>query len=72
VAIEDYRYPELASGRPAALPFLQWYMERVNRATVRDGEVADQFYRVIGFLEPPGALMRPRMMARVLRGSWRG
>jgi 2-polyprenyl-6-methoxyphenol hydroxylase-like FAD-dependent oxidoreductase len=72
VAIEDYRYPELISGRPAALPFLQWYMERVNRATLRDGEVADQFYRVIGFLEPPSALMRPRMVARVLRASWRG
>jgi 2-polyprenyl-6-methoxyphenol hydroxylase-like FAD-dependent oxidoreductase len=72
VAIEDDRYPEVTSARPAALPFFQWYMERVNRATLRDDEVADRFYRVIGFLDPPRALMRPRMVARVLRASRRG
>jgi len=67
VAIEDYRFPELAGRRTAALRALQWYMSRVGRATHADAAVTEQFYRVIGFLEPPAALFRPRIAAAVLR-----
>jgi hypothetical protein len=44
-------------------------MRLVNRATHRDARVADQFYRVIIFLEPPAFLFRPRILAEVLRGG---
>jgi 2-polyprenyl-6-methoxyphenol hydroxylase-like FAD-dependent oxidoreductase len=67
VAIEDYRFPELADSRPAAMRPLQWYMSHVHRATYADAAVTDRFYRVIGFLEPPSALFRPRTVAAVLR-----
>jgi 2-polyprenyl-6-methoxyphenol hydroxylase-like FAD-dependent oxidoreductase len=69
VAIEDYRYAELAGQRPAAIRPLQWYMDRVHRATHTSAEATDRFYRVIGFLEPPSALFRPRMLANVLRAG---
>jgi 2-polyprenyl-6-methoxyphenol hydroxylase-like FAD-dependent oxidoreductase len=72
VAIEDYRYAELADQRPAALRPVQWYMSRVHRATHASAEVVDRFYRVIGFLEPPSALIRPRVLANVLRPARRG
>ena len=66
VSIEDYRLPELAAHRPASLRPLQWYMDRVHRATHRSAAVTDQFYRVISFLDPPTALFRPHIVARVL------
>ena len=72
VAIEDYRFPELAAGRPAALGPLQWYMSHVQRATHSDAAVTNRFYRVIGFLDPPSVLFRPRTIAAVLRRQrWR-
>jgi 2-polyprenyl-6-methoxyphenol hydroxylase-like FAD-dependent oxidoreductase len=69
VAIEDYRFPELADQRPTALRPLQWYMERVHRATHSNGEVTDQFYRVMSFLDSPTKLFRPRIAANVLRAG---
>lgn len=66
VSIEDFRLPELAHRRPASLRPLQWYMERVHRATHRSAKVTDQFYRVVGFLDPPATLFRPRVLANVL------
>ncbi|EYD71545.1 monooxygenase, FAD-binding protein [Rubellimicrobium mesophilum DSM 19309] len=68
VAVEDFRLPELAGQAPRSLRPLQWYMARVQAATCRSAVVADAFYRVIGFVEPPGALFRPRVAAEVLLG----
>ena len=70
VAIEDYQYAELTGQRPVALRPLQWYIDRVHQAMHSNAEVADRFYRVIGFLEPSSALFRPRMLANVSRASW--
>jgi 2-polyprenyl-6-methoxyphenol hydroxylase-like FAD-dependent oxidoreductase len=67
IEIEDYRYPELSSRRSVGLRALQWYMARLQRATHADPAVTEQFYRVIGFLDPPPALLRPRTLARVLK-----
>jgi 2-polyprenyl-6-methoxyphenol hydroxylase-like FAD-dependent oxidoreductase len=64
--LEDFRVPELAAQRPLHLAPLQWYMERVQRATHRSAFVADQFYRVMNFLEPPTRLFRPRVITEVL------
>jgi 2-polyprenyl-6-methoxyphenol hydroxylase-like FAD-dependent oxidoreductase len=69
VSLEDLRFPELATRRPARVRPLQWYMRRVTRATHRDARVTDQFYRVINFLDPPASLFRPRILAEVLRGG---
>ncbi len=69
VALEDYRFPELAADRPATVRPVQWYMDRVQRATHRSPAVSEKFYRVMGFDEPPQALLQPRILAEVLFGS---
>lgn len=66
VSVEDFRLPELAGRRPMTLRPLQWYMERVQQATYRSAAVTDQFYRVLNFVDPPTALLRPRIAAEVL------
>lgn len=66
VSIEDIRFPELADRNFATLRPLQWYMDRVHRATHRSAAATEQFYRVIGFLDPPTALFRPRVIADAL------
>lgn len=52
VQVEDYRFPELKGQRPYRIWPLQWYLERVHQTTCRSPVVADQFYRVLGFLAP--------------------
>jgi 2-polyprenyl-6-methoxyphenol hydroxylase-like FAD-dependent oxidoreductase len=69
VSLEDLRFPELADRRPAALRPLQWYMGRLQRATCRSPRLTEQFYRVINFLDEPGALFRPGIVADVLSGG---
>jgi 2-polyprenyl-6-methoxyphenol hydroxylase-like FAD-dependent oxidoreductase len=65
--LEDSRLPELANRRPISLRPMQWYMERVHRATHRSALVTDQFYRIMNFLDPPTRLFRPRIMAELMR-----
>jgi len=67
-SLEDLRFPELAQQRPARLKPLQWYMDRVHRATHRSPIVTDQFYRVVNFLDPPTSLFRLRVLADSLFG----
>jgi 2-polyprenyl-6-methoxyphenol hydroxylase-like FAD-dependent oxidoreductase len=66
VLVEDYRFPELVGRRPYRIRPLQWYVNRVHRATHRSPVVTDQFYRVVNFLAPPTSLFHPRILARVL------
>jgi alpha/beta hydrolase fold len=61
VWIEDSRFPELSSGRSLRLKASQWYVGRLHRATYRDARVTDQFYRVLGFIDPPSSLFYPRV-----------
>lgn len=76
VSLEDLRFPELAHQRPARVAPMQWYLTQVSRATHRSAQVADQFYRVINFVDPPASLFRPRVLAEVafgdLREAWAG
>jgi len=68
VLVEDYRFPELAGRRSVRVRALQWYLERVHRATYRSPTVTEQFYRVVSFLDPPTSLFRPRVLAEVFAG----
>src|SRR4051812_20332196 len=72
VGFEIFRFPERARRRPPQLRPLQWYMERVQRATHHSAFVTDRFYRVMNFLEPPSKLYSPRMITEVLVPSFCG
>jgi 2-polyprenyl-6-methoxyphenol hydroxylase-like FAD-dependent oxidoreductase len=72
VCIEDLRFPQLAERRPFSLRPVQWYMERVHRATHYSPAVTTQFYRVMNFLDAPTTLFRPHLMRKVLLGRTAG
>ncbi|MFF9347153.1 FAD-dependent oxidoreductase [Streptomyces sp. NPDC014734] len=65
----DLGFPEVEGRRTAKVRMGGAYMARLQAAAVHDGEVTGTFMRVAGLVEPPQALMSPRMMFRVLRGS---
>jgi 2-polyprenyl-6-methoxyphenol hydroxylase-like FAD-dependent oxidoreductase len=64
--VEDFWLPELAGQRPVHLRPMQWYMDRVQRATHRSAYATNQFYRVINFLDSPAKLFAPRMLIQAL------
>ena len=70
-AVEDLRFPELERLRPVRLRLLQWYMDRVHRATHRSPAVTKQFYRVANLLDAPTSLLRPHVLAGSLFGRSR-
>jgi 2-polyprenyl-6-methoxyphenol hydroxylase-like FAD-dependent oxidoreductase len=63
----DLAMPEVEGRRTLAMRLLNTYVDRVQAAGEYDEVVAAQFLRVIGLLEPPPRLMRPAVLARVLR-----
>jgi 2-polyprenyl-6-methoxyphenol hydroxylase-like FAD-dependent oxidoreductase len=69
--LEDLRLPELAGQRALRLRPMQWYMDRVQRATHRSAFVTNRFYRVMNFLDPPVRLFGPRMLAEVMLAGFR-
>jgi 2-polyprenyl-6-methoxyphenol hydroxylase-like FAD-dependent oxidoreductase len=50
----------------------QAYLKLVQTATTRDSKVTAAYMRTAGMVDRPEALMRPQMIARVLKSSWRG
>ncbi len=65
---EDLRYPT-TTGMPAGRGqrVRHWYQDRVGSAATVDPVVADVYARVLGMLDPPSALLRPRVLAGALR-----
>jgi len=64
---EDYRY-EGTEGPPrtAALRMAHTYVDRVARAAVSDPVVHYRWLRVVNLLDPPRALLAPRVLRRAL------
>ncbi|TDD61008.1 hypothetical protein E1293_45330 [Actinomadura darangshiensis] len=62
----DLSMPEVEGRRTPAIRLLNAYVGRVQAAAARDTGVAEQFFRVIGLLDPPATLLRPSIAARAL------
>ncbi len=60
--------PEVAGKRTRSVRLANAYAERVREASEEDAEVSAALARVLGLLEPPSHLMRPRIVRRVLGG----
>jgi hypothetical protein len=58
-------------GRPFAGRLRQAYVRRIQAAARHEPALAEQFLRVSGHLDPPSRLVRPAVLARVLRGHLR-
>jgi flavin-dependent dehydrogenase len=69
---EDFRFPTTEGGRPGPLTKLMHrYIDRVITVGTVDNVVLDTFLGVVHLIEPPSALFRPAVLARVLRGPRR-
>jgi 2-polyprenyl-6-methoxyphenol hydroxylase-like FAD-dependent oxidoreductase len=63
----DLDFPEVEGERTLKVRMGNAYIARTQYAATRDATVTDQYMRVAGLMDPPTALMRPAIMARVLR-----
>jgi 2-polyprenyl-6-methoxyphenol hydroxylase-like FAD-dependent oxidoreductase len=61
----DLSLPEVEGPRPLPVRIANNYVNRVLAAAESDIVVAEQFARVIGFLDPPTKLFHPALVARV-------
>ena len=66
----DLSFPQVEGKRPAKVKIGNAYMAKVQAAATRDPVVLTGFMRIVGLLDAPQALMRPKMMARVLVQAW--
>ncbi|WP_414940371.1 FAD-dependent oxidoreductase [Amycolatopsis sp. cmx-11-51] len=67
----DLDFPGVEGHRSIKVKVGNAYMARLQYAATKDPKVTEGFMRVAGLLDPPQALMRPRMLARVLRHAVR-
>jgi 2-polyprenyl-6-methoxyphenol hydroxylase-like FAD-dependent oxidoreductase len=61
----DLNLPEVQGARPLSLRLINRYVDRLQTAAESDLVVAEQFTKVIAFIDPPTRLLHPKMMIRV-------
>lgn len=62
----DLALPEIPGRRPLATRLINRYVARAQRVGATDPAVATAFIRVGGLLDPPAAILAPRILGRVL------
>ncbi|MEU9834995.1 FAD-dependent monooxygenase [Streptosporangium sp. NPDC048047] len=62
----DLSFPGVEGERPLQLRVAQAFLGLVQTAATRDGVVAAAYMRGAGLIDGPEALMRPKMLARIL------
>ena len=67
----DLAYPQVAGKRGPVSNLIGRYMSKVFRACSVDAEVVDTLYDVTNLVAPPSRLLRPSLIARVLRARRR-
>jgi 2-polyprenyl-6-methoxyphenol hydroxylase-like FAD-dependent oxidoreductase len=67
----DLALPELEAPRPISVRVPNAYNDWVLFAAESDLEVAEQFWKVLNLVEPPGHLLRPSVMVRVVMAQLR-
>lgn len=68
----DLSLPEVAGKRSVGMRLNNAFADRVLTAVETDRVVAGQFFRVLAMLDAPTRLMRPSMLARILRANLTG
>ena len=65
----DLRLPHVEGRRTRMGQFMNWYIGKLHIAAQSDAELSVAFLRVVNMIAPPTAIMHPRMMLRILRGT---
>jgi 2-polyprenyl-6-methoxyphenol hydroxylase-like FAD-dependent oxidoreductase len=60
----DLNLPEVEGPRPLSLRLTNRYVDRLQTAAESDIAVAEQFTKVVAFIDPPTRLLHPKMMIR--------
>ncbi len=60
----DLKLPEIEGHRSRSVRLTNSYADRLQAAGEYDPDVAAQFLRVVGLMDPPANLVRPRMLLR--------
>lgn len=68
----DLAHPGTEGERTFAVRFVNAYLDRLRPAASEDPVLARAFLRVAGLVDAPPAIMRPRVMVRVLASMLRG
>ncbi|MBV8522825.1 MAG: hypothetical protein JOY71_12010 [Acetobacteraceae bacterium] len=63
----DRQILEPQTSRPVLTRALEWYLNRLHVAARIDPVAATAFIRVIGLVDAPHTILRPNVIARVLR-----
>jgi 2-polyprenyl-6-methoxyphenol hydroxylase-like FAD-dependent oxidoreductase len=63
----DFAYPETTGPRPRGVRLTNWYGRRVALASQVSPELSRTYFDVQQLLAPPSALLRPAVIAKVLR-----
>lgn len=67
----DLAFPGVQGPRTLKVKLGNAYMGRLHTAARMDGRFTEAFFRVAGLVDPPQALMRPRLVLGVLRTARR-
>ncbi len=65
----DLRFLPGRQTLPRGIRMLHWYLDQLNFAAGEDVDVAMAFAKVVHMMEPPPSLMRPAIVARVLKAG---
>jgi 2-polyprenyl-6-methoxyphenol hydroxylase-like FAD-dependent oxidoreductase len=65
----DLDFPAVQGPRPMKVRIGNAYMAKLRYAATKDPAITDAFMRVAGLLDPPTAVMKPRVLGKVLRLS---
>jgi 2-polyprenyl-6-methoxyphenol hydroxylase-like FAD-dependent oxidoreductase len=68
---EDFRYAKTEGKRPAVLPVMHRYLDRVFTAEGYDPYVVKHFLQVLHMIRPPATMFLPQVAIRVLTARWR-
>jgi hypothetical protein len=68
-ASTDFAYAGTEGPKPRGLALTNWYQRRIFRASHVSPEVVTTLVRVQHLLAPGSALLRPAMVAKVLRAA---
>ena len=67
----DLALPEVEGPRPLPVRIINAYVNRYQTASEHDMVLTERFFMTAGLLEPPGLLLRPATLVRVLAGNLR-
>lgn len=65
----DLRHPQVEGDRPAMVRFINWYIGKLHVAARHDPQLTTAFLHVANLMAQPPSLLKPSVVARVLKGN---